>query len=1052
MTTLDESLLQTYEWRCIGPFRGGRATAAAGHPTEPLVSYFGACAGGVWKTEDGGMYWENVTDGFVGTASVGAIGISESSPNVVYVGMGETCIRSVATHGDGVYRSDDDGRTWTHLGLADTRHIAKVRVHPEDPDVVYVAALGHIFGPNRERGVYRTVNGGETWEQVLFRSEDSGAIDLSMDPNDPNVLYAAIWDVRRTPWDLVSGGPGSGLFKSVDGGDTWTELTAKLRMSEGVKGRIGVSASAAMPGRVFALVEAHDGALLRSDDGGDTWERVSDDQNLLVRPWYFTHVVADPLDGETVFALNERLWKSTDGGRTFALMPTPHADLHDLWIDPGNSDRVVLAGDGGGYVSFNGGATWPVITNQPIGQMYHVATDSQFPYRVYATQQDNGKAISIPSRTFKGAITNEDSYQSGTSENGYIVVRPDDPDVVYLGSSALGPSANGGMLFRYDHRTGQERAIGTWPEFYGALGVKDHRHRYQWTYPVALSPHNPDVLYAAGERVFRSTNEGTSWEAISPDLTRADESKMGPAGGPITKETITCEHYCTIFSFVESPHELGVLWAGSDDGLVHLSQDDGATWRDVTPPGMPEWATVNCIEVSPHDAATAYVVAFRYKLDDNRPYLYRTRDYGRTWREITEGIPGGEFTRVIREDPARRGLLYLGAEKGIYASLDDGESWRLLQLNLPVAPIHDLIVKDNDLVAATHGRSLWILDDLTLLHQLRDLDSYPAAHLFRPRAAHRILGTSVSAGRAATYGAGKNYRVPGGAAATYYDVDHPSFETVRVLLNAGKDPPNGVVVSYYLRDRPEGDVRLEFLDGEDRVIRSFSSTSETAGSDKLTTRLGANRIVWNMRYPSAQEVPGDLTTADMLAGPLALPGAYKVQLTVGGESYTQPFDILQDPRVATSPEELREQFELLMRIRDKLSDTNRAVNQARRIHSQVDGWVQWAEGRQGVGTALETAAMLKESLSAIEDELVQRGARTSQEVLYLPPKLNARMATLAGVVASADAAPTHQAYEHFEELSTQADEMLLRLQELTQTHLAEFSDEANKLGGSTIQA
>ena len=1051
MRALDDSLLQTHEWRCIGPFRGGRATTAVGHPTEPLVAYFGACAGGVWKTEDGGMYWENVTDGFVQTASVGAIGISESSPNVVYVGMGETCIRSVATHGDGVYRSNDDGRTWAHLGLTDTRHIAKVRVHPEDPDVVYVAALGHIFGPNPERGIYRTVDGGETWERVLFRDEDSGAIDLSMDPNDPSVLYASIWDVRRSPWDIVSGGPGTGLFKSVDGGDSWTELTAKLGMSDGEKGRIGVSASGARPGRVFALVEAHDGALLRSDDGGENWERVSDDQNLLVRPWYFTHVVADPIDSETVYVMNERLWRSRDGGRTFALMPTPHADLHDLWVDPKNSNRVALAGDGGGYVSFNGGATWPVISNQPIGQMYHAATDSRFPYRVYATQQDKGKAISIPSRTFKGAITNEDTFESGTSENGYIVVRPDDPNVVYLGSSALGTSANGGMLFRYDHRTGQERAIGTWPEFYGALGVKDQRHRYQWTYPVALSPHNPDVLYAAGERIFRSTDEGASWEAISPDLTRADESKMGPAGGPITKETITCEHFCTIFSFTESPHEAGTLWAGSDDGLVHVSQDDGATWQDVTPTGMPEWATVNCIEVSPHEPAAAYVAAFRYKLDDNRPYLYRTRDYGRTWHEIARGIPRDEFTRVIREDPARRGLLYLGTEKGAFVSLDDGESWQPWQLNLPVAPIHDLLVKDSDLVAATHGRSLWILDDLTFLHQSQELDSDSTAHLFMPRAAHRVLGTPSSAGRASTYGAGKNYYSGGGGSATYYEVQQPGGESVRVFLNAGKDVANGVVVNYYLGNRPDGDVRLEFLDGEDRVVQSFSTASGVPGSEKLIAEKGTNRFVWDMRYPSARNVPGDLTTEGMLAGPLALPGSYQIRLSVNGESYVQPFEVLQDPRVPTPLEELREQFELLIRIRDVLSDTNHAVNQARETLVQIEGWVKWAEGRQGVGTALENAVMVKESLSAIEDELVQKSARTSQEVLYLPPKLNAKVATLAGVVASADAAPTQQAYEHFEELSAQADDMLLRLTDLTQTHVAAFSEEASKLGGPIVQ-
>ena len=644
-----------------------------------------------------------------------------------------------------------------------------------------------------------------------------------------------------------------------------------------------------------------------------------------------------------------------------------------LWIDPKDPGRMTLAGDGGGYVSYNGGATWPVISNQPIGQMYHADTDSRFPYRVFATQQDKGKAISIPSRTFKGAITIDDTFETGTSENGYIVVRPDDPDVVYLGSSALGASANGGMLFRYDHRTGQERAVGTWPEFYGSLGVKDQRHRYQWTYPVALSPHNPDVLYSAGERVFRSTDEGTSWQAISPDLTRADESKMGPAGGPITKETITCEHFCTLFSFVESPHEAGVLWAGSDDGLVHVSQDDGATWTDVTPPSMPEWATVNCIEVSPHDPAAAYVAAFRYKLDDNRPYLYRTRDYGETWDEIVSGIRSDEltradeFTRVIREDPARRGLLYLGTEKGVMVSHDDGDSWLRLQLNLPLAPVHDLLIKDNDLVAVTHGRSLWILDDLTLLHQMQDVDSDAQAHLFRPRAAYRIVGIPASAGRASTYGAGKNYSLGSGDTGTYYDVERPSGETVRIILNAGKDAANGVVVNYRLGERPEGGVQLEILDRDDRVVRSFSDANDVPENERLTAAIGNNQFVWDLRYASAQQVPGDLTTERMLDGPLALPGTYRVRLTVNGVDYVQPFEVLNDPRVPTPLEELREQFELLIGIRDMLSDANGAVIRTRGIRTQVADWVEWAEGRTGVGTALESAAIAGESLSAIEE-------------------------------------------------------------------------------------
>ena len=739
---VEPGLLNSLRWRCIGPHRGGRSVAVAGHPTEPMVFYFGACAGGVWKTIDGGSYWENVSDGYFKTAAVGAMAVAESDPNVVYAGTGEACIRGNVSHGDGVYKSTDGGKTWTNMGLQDTRHIGRIRVHPQDPDLVYVAALGHPYGPNGERGVFRSRDGGETWEHVLFKSEKAGAIDLSMDPGNPRVLYATIWQVLRQPWMLTSGGPDSGLYKSTDGGDTWSEITDSLGLPDGLKGRIGVAVSPARLDRVWALVEAEEGGLYRSDDRGSAWERVSDDRNLQQRPWYYTHVFADPQDPDTVYVLALKAWKSTDGGRTFDDITTPHGDNHDLWIDPRDPQRMIEGNDGGACISYNGGGSWTTIYNQPTSQFYHLTTDNQFPYRVYATQQDN-TAISVPSRSIKGAILWADSYTVGNSESGHIAVRPDNPNIVYSG--AIGTAPGGGdTLLRYDHGTGQVRIISVWPELVTGWDPKDHKYRFQWTYAILLSPHDPNILYVAGNMMFRSENEGSSWEAISPDLTRADPSKLEASGGPVTLDTTGVEHYATIFAFVESPHQRGVFWAGSDDGLVHLSRDGGETWDNVTPEDIPEWTRIDMIEVSPHDPATVYLAATRYRLDDFRPYLYKTSDYGKSWAKITAGIPEGDFTRVIRADPMQKGLLYAGTETGAYVSLDDGASWQSLQRNLPVVPVTDLAVKDNELVASTNGRSFWILDDLPLIRQLNGKVAEGQVYLFEPGPTYRFCGPTWS--------------------------------------------------------------------------------------------------------------------------------------------------------------------------------------------------------------------------------------------------------------------------------------------------------------------
>lgn len=1038
---IDLALLQTLEWRCIGPPRGGRVVAVSGDPVDPMVFYFGACAGGVWNTTDGGTYWENLSDGFFNTAAVGAIAVSEADPNIIYVGTGESCIRGNVSHGDGVYKSTDKGKTWTNVGLQDTRHIARIRVHPTNPDLVYVAALGHAYGPNKQRGVFRSKDGGSNWEQILFRSEKAGAIDLSMDLNNPRILYSAIWEAQRTPWSLVSGGAGSGIFKSDDGGDTWQEITHNFGLSEGLKGRIGIAVSPASSGRVWATIEAKDCGLFRSDDGGVTWEMVNDDADLQGRPWYYQHVFADPQDPDTVWILNYKCWKSVDAGKTFREVTTPHGDNHDLWIDPNNPLRLIEGNDGGACVSFNGGASWSTIYNQLTAQFYHVTTGNQFPYRVYGTQQDNS-AISVPSSSHKGAIPWSDCYAVGGSESGYIAVHPEDPNIVFSGAIGSSPGG-GGNLLRYDHGTGQSRIVTVWPEVSTGLGAKDMKYRFQWTFPLLFSPHDPNVLYVAGNLVFRSTDQGSSWEAISPDLTRNDATKMEPSGGPITIDTTGVETYGTIFALAESPHEKGVFWAGSDDGLVHISRDGGATWENITPPDLPLWTLISMIEPSPHDPGVAYLAATRYKLGDNRPMLYRTLDYGKTWHSITKGIPKNDFTRVIREDPSRRGVLYAGTETGVYVSFDDGTSWQPMQGNLPRVPVYDLVVKNNDLVAATHGRSFWIMDDLTLLHQMTDQLAQSVAHLFKPRPAYRILWQG---GFGEKPGPGKNYDLLYDTLVTFQEIRKPSGQPDRVFLDAGKNPPDGVIVNYHLSGKPEDEVTLEIIDGTGHRIRSYSSRAQDEAQRALANP-GMNRLVWDMRYPPAHKVPGDKSTEEELKkGLLVTPGTYQITLTVGSWSQTEPFDILKDPRVVAAQEELEAQFELLMKIRGKISETHDAINKIRSIRHQVDEWMQRAKARRSAGPISDAADSLKEKLSRIENELIQVDFRGARDRLHLPAKLNIKLVELSKVVSSGDFAPTKQSYEVFRGLSAQIDLQLKQLDSVVSTDVSAFNELVQELG------
>ncbi len=1039
------------KWRCIGPFRGGRVVAVAGDPVDPATFYFGACAGGVWKTSDGGTYWECVTDGTFKTGSVGALHVADSDPNVIYAGMGETTIRIDVSHGDGVYKSTDAGRSWHHLGLADTRHIGKVRTHPQNPDLVYVAALGHAFGRNSERGVYRSKDGGKTWEHVLFVSDKAGAVDLSIDRNNPRVIYASIWEAYRNFWQISSGGPDSGLYRSMDGGDTWENISSHKGLPKGLLGKIGVAASPAKTGRVWAMLEAeNDPGIYRSDDYGDTWEKTSDPKEMHGRPWYYTHLTACTQDANTVYVNNFKLWKSIDGGHNFSEITTPHGDDHDLWIDPNNANRMIQGNDGGANISYNGGFSWSSIFNQPTAQFYHLAVDNQYPYRVYGTQQDNS-SISVPSMSERGAIMWADCYPAGTGESGYITVHPDDANIVYVG--AIGSSPGGGSsLQRYDHRIKQIRLIANWPDVNWGYGAEADKYRFNWTYPIVLSPHDPGVLYVGSNKVLRTRDEGQTWEEISPDLTYADPETLKKTGGPINLDSIGAETYATVFSFVESQHEAGVLWAGSDDGIIHVSRDDGKNWRNVTPSDLPKFTMIQMLEQSPHDAATVYVAASRHKNDDYAPYLYKTNDYGQSWTKIVGGLPADDFTRVIRADPARAGLLYAGTETGIYVSFDDGASWSSLQLNLPATPVYDMVLKNNDLVIGTHGRSFWIMDDVTPLHQMSDEVVAATAHLFQPRDTvrpHPELFAGWMGGSP-----GKNYNASFTDLATFYESKTDEGAVERKFIDAGENPPQGLIVTYHLQEA--GQVSLTLLDGAGKEIRTFTtkpegiSKEDAEGKLFLTAHAGMNRFVWDMRYPEATKMKGKDPAASTMLGPIVVPGSYQAKLTVGDWSQTQSFTVLADPRVTTTAEDFQAQFDLLLEIRDKLSEVNGTINRVTDLQAQVDGWVKrLGEGNTAVKEAGEA---LTKTLKNALDPLIVTGLANSAQVLNHGTRLASKLAQLAPVVYSADHKPTSGAEMVFAELCDRIDEQATQIQAVLDGDVVKFNKLVQAAGASVLVA
>jgi photosystem II stability/assembly factor-like uncharacterized protein len=1052
--TVDPKFLSQIRYRCIGPTRGGRVVAVAADPKRQSRFYFGAVAGGVWKSDDAGQFWENVTDGFLTTGSIGALAVAPSDGNVIYAGTGESTIRIDVTHGDGVYKSTDAGVTWRHVGLPESRHIGEIRVHPDDPDLVYVAALGHSSKDNPERGLYRSKDGGENWELVLHVSERAGAVDVSLDPNNPRIIFATIWQARRTFWSIDSGGPDSGLWRSRDGGGTWENISNHAGLPGGTLGKIGVAVSPARSGRVFAMVEAEGRkrGLYRSDDVGETWEKVCSKPDLGWRPWYYQHVIAHPTNADEVFVMNMKAWRSVDGGKTFEEFHTPHGDNHALWIDPTNPDRMIGCDDGGAWVSFNAGESWSTIYNQLTAQFYHVATDDQFPYMVYGSQQDNS-SIALPSQTGLGAINWGDCYPPGSAESGYVAPKPGDPSIVYVG--AIGSSPGGGeSLQRYDHATKQVRLVSVWPEPYHDGNTAEVR--FQWTYPIVFSPHDSNVLYVAGNKVFRTTNEGNSWETISPDLTYADPDTMG-VSGPLTMDTAGAEMYATIFSLMVSTHERGVLMTGSDDGMVHLSTNDGGDWVNVTPPDLPKFSQVTMIAESPHTNGTVYMTAARHKMGDYAPYVYKTDDLGTTWTRIDAGLPPGQFCRVIREDPSRRGLLYVGTELGIHVSFDDGANWQSLQCNLPVTPIYDFVVKDTDLVVATHGRSFWILDDLTPLHQMHDELFTASQYLLKPRDVVRTP-PHITASWGGTPG-GKNYHVTSGQNATYYVEELETGHVRKRVVDAGEDLERGVRIMYYLEEAAVGNASLTIFEGDGSEgvateIETFSSVIPEDKKDRegllyITAASGMNTFQWPMTYPNGVRM-ADTEFHKRPSGPLAKPGRYTATLTVGDWSMSQSFELRKDPRVATSDTDLAEQFDFLIRIRDKLSDIATGVNTIRSLKRQLGDWAKRLADNEAAAAVIDATHALETKLDGVESELVQVEFTSDGDTLNYREKLFEKLSSLPAVVSSADARPTTQSYAVYEKLAGQVDQQLSALSALVDGDLAELNAQLGELGVGII--
>ncbi len=982
-------------WRSIGPYRGGRASSVTGVSNSDNTYYFGATGGGIWKTTDSGQNWRNISDGFFG-GSIGAISASESDPNILYVGTGEKTVRGNVSPGyGGFWKSDDAGETWKKMNLdIDQVQVGRIAIHPKNPDIVYIAIIGDLFKDSNKRGVYKSTDGGKSWRQVLFSNERSGAVDISIDKNNPRIIFASTWNIRRTPYSLESGGEGSGLWKSTDGGETWKNISDNEGLPSGIWGISGVSVSPVNSKKVFALIENKEGGLFRSDDGGSSWEKVNEDRNLRQRAWYYTRVYADTQNENRVYVMNVSFWRSEDGGKSFDRYRTPHGDHHDLWIDPENNKRLIVADDGGAQVSSDDANNWSTYMNQPTAQYYRVATDNSFPYNILVAQQDNSTQR-VPHRVNSGGISERDWERSAGGESAHLAAKPDNPDIVYGGSY-------GGYLTRLDHSTGEVRSVNVWPNNPMGHGAEDMKFRFQWNFPIFFSPHDPNKLYTTSNRFHVTYNEGEKWEVFSPDLTRNEKEKLGPSGGPITKDNTAVEYYATIFAACESPYEKDLLWAASDDGLIHLSRDGGKNWEDVTPVNSPKYLMWNSVEPDPFVKGGLYAAGTLYKTGDFQPYMYKTKDYGKTWEKITNGIPNNHFTRVLRADPNKEKLLYAGTESGMYISFDDGISWNSFQLNLPLVPITDLTIKNNNLIAATQGRSLWLIDDLTPLHQLNKEVNNASMKLFKPIDSYRM--------------------------------GSPGRGTPR---NAGKNHHNGVEVFFNIDDKildENTSVTLEFLDNEKKLIKKYDNQSD---ENALDINGEKNSFVWNMRYDDAKGFDGLIMWAASLRGPIASPGQYYVKLTVNEKSEEQSFNILKDPRSNSTDEDLKEQFDFLLSVRDKVSDIHQTIIDIRSSRSQlIDLKSKISDKYPDMENSISDVIS---RITLIEEKLYQTKNRSGQDPLNFPIRLNNKLAHLTSVASVGNFKPTDQMYNVRDELIGLIDKELKMWEDIKENDLVKLN-------------
>ena len=988
---VDTSLFGGLEWRNIGPFRGGRSASVTGVRGKPSLYYFGSTGGGVWRTKDGGQTWSNISDQFFG-GSIGAIEVAPSDPNVIYVGGGECTVRGNVSYGYGLWKSTDAGETWVPSGLEQSRHIPRIRVHPSNPDIVYAAVLGDLFKDTKERGIYKSIDGGKTWKQVLFANERAGAIDLIIDPNNSRIMYATTWRVHRNPYELSSGGEGSALWKSKDGGDTWENISTAKGLPSGIWGIAGITVSPANSQRLWAIIENDNGGVFRSNDGGRTWEKTNTDRNLRQRAWYYSRIYADPHSEDIVYVVNVAYHKSKDGGKTFTAYNANHGDHHDLWIDPDNPERMIIGDDGGAQVSYDGGENWSTYHNQPTAQFYRVTTDNHFPYRIYGAQQDNS-TVRISHRISGGSIDEDDWDPTAGCECGHIAVDPLNNDIVYGG-------CYDGVIERYDHKTGFSRNVDVWPDLPMGHGAEGARYRFQWNFPIFFSPHDPRKLYAASNHLHVTTDEGQSWSVISPDLTRNDSTKLKPSGGPITKDNTSVEYYCTIFAAAESPRVKNLLWTGSDDGLIHLSRDGGNRWTNVTPSFLPKWIMINSLEPDPHSDGGCYIAATMYKSGDYSPYLLRTKDYGQTWKMINTGIDPGHFTRVIRSDPLQKSVLYAGTESGMYISFDDGDHWQSLQLNLPVVPITDLAVKNDNLIAATQGRSFWILDELSQLKQAAK-HAPDKISFFRPSDFYRLSGSSYKS------------------------------------KTAGTNYPGGLVAYYYLPSelKKEDTLLIHLFNERGDTIHTYS-THASEDAYKITPKKGMNKFHWNLRYKPAKRFEGMILWAGNLSGPKALPGNYFMEIRKADEVLRQPFTILRDPRSEVSDEDYRKYEIFVTQVRDKITQAHEVILEIRDIRDQLKHYTSRIPDDEDLKKA---AQQIDSTITVIEESLYQTKNKSGQDPLNYPVRLTNKLAYLNSILGNGEYPPTEQSIAVREELESAIDFQLESLERIKRELITSFN-------------